>query len=200
MGVEVSYKLNIEVCDKDGKNKRIYYVKGNSFTANFIKALYSLMRSHLQGQVVNIVNTDGAERAYPYIYSTTSPVMNVDAGEGKTKYGVLYGTGTTPFDVNDYKLESLIPHGDGDNKLHYYPVNVFDLGVVENKVQFKIQRPAINNGSVAINISEIGVVAYEKEFSGTSTYFLIIRDVLDTPITVAPGQTITATYTIYTTF
>jgi len=199
MGVEIGYKLEVTVKDKDGKIVEKRKVKGNSFVKNFITALYGLMWENANDYPVNVVDTDGNERRYPYLYSNVDPIFEVTADEEMDLYGILYGTGTKAFDVNDYKLDALIPHGDGDNQLHYYSTDLLDLGVEDNKVKFKIQRPATNNGSIVINVTEIGLVAFDHARDG-DLFFLIIRDVLDQAITVNPNQTITATYTIYTTF
>jgi len=199
MGVEIGYKLVVTVKDKNGKVVEKRKVKGNSFVSNFIKALYGLMYEDACSDVIELTDIYGNSKWYPALDYQTYPIFRVTAQEGEDKYGILYGTGTTPFSVDDYKLESPIPHGDADNQLHYYSTDLLAVEIKDNRVQYGIQRPAVNNGSVAINVTEIGLIAFDVTHYD-ELWFLIIRDVLDTAITVNPNQTITATYTIYTTF
>lgn len=94
--------------------------------------------------------------------------------------GVYFGTGSTAPTVNDYVID-YIEHNDTINKVSGRSYND------ENgDTYFDIIYSYKNNNANEITIREFGI------FSGTQTVdrnFLIYRDVLDTPVTIAPGET-----------
>ena len=124
-----------------------------------------------------------------YSYNTLMPMtirpLHVD--------NVSIGTGTTPVSAEDYKLDNEITLS---NKTFSATMSVS----AEGKVTMIIIVSATNTGSEDVTITEIGLehkfgllnassVAYNSISTiGTSTV-LIARHILETPVTIAPGDT-----------
>lgn len=98
--------------------------------------------------------------------------------------GIAFGSGTTPPQKTDYKLENYITTG-----LTYSGNNTNQTDGITNWVQ------TVQNTSTAqITITEVGLFAkYYK--SGFAT-FLLTRTVLDTPVVLQPNEVKTFTITI----
>lgn len=106
--------------------------------------------------------------------------------------GVHFGTGTTAPAETDINMESRITSGlsvsssarisgTNDDGTYYYG----------NRCVLK------NTTSEQISISEIGLIGKYGYYSGVSEwtkYFLIRRDVLSSPIVIAPGESKLVTY------
>ena len=202
----LSLKYKIVIKNKDGEIIKEYEKDARSFVKNFLTALYS---SLING-TVSLVDVNGNTISNTGIIGVWSNWCNagkaswcdggtmklggagyleLNAPEGNDSYGIVVGTGTTPVSPDDYKLEQKIPHGSGDNQLYYYPCDVLDLEVEGNKVIQKIQRRFENQGSVDLDINEIGLQALVKNSSDNIYYVLIVRDVLSEPISIPSGGT-----------
>ena len=179
---------------KDGKVIKSGKGKSHSYVLNFMKIMKLLMLSTATEEL-----TDTGGNAVT-VADTDLGAVNVLGGEGDDSKGILFGTGTTAFEITDCKLASKISHGDGDNLLHYNATSVGDIDTsTPSKIRLPIQRSAVNNGSVSINVSEVGLVV-SITIGGTDYYFLIARDVLDSAISVPAGATLSWTYYIVTTY
>jgi len=131
---------------------------------------------------------------YAYLY--------VDAPEADNSFGLIAGYGTTPVSMDDYKLAYPYVHGSGQGYL-YYKTSVISLIVggettINNKtyktMTLIIQRPVENRHTDAQTITEVGLVLNYKITGGANFKLLIFRDVLDTPITLAPTEVVTLRY------
>lgn len=100
--------------------------------------------------------------------------------------GIAFGSGTTPPQKTDYKLENYITTGltySGDN------TNLTDG--VAHWVQ------TVQNTSTAqITITEVGLFSRGSEKTTDYTVFLLTRTVLDTPVVLQPNEVKTFTITI----
>ena len=102
--------------------------------------------------------------------------------------GWTVGTGNTPATANDYQLETPINSGvSGSATIN--PINDSTLNRIIKKVSIIIT----NTGSTNISINEIGFkdsiysnTAINK--SGNNAIFLLYRTVLETPVTLTPGE------------
>lgn len=103
---------------------------------------------------------------------------------GPFRRGIAFGSGTTPPQKTDYKLENYITTG-----LTYSGDNTNQTDGVVNWVQ------TVQNTSTAqITITEVGLFSkYEEGDCGT---FLLTRTVLDTPVVLQPNEVKTFTITI----
>lgn len=99
--------------------------------------------------------------------------------------GIAFGSGTTPPQKTDYKLENHITTG-----LTYSGNNTNKTDGVANWVQ------TVQNTSTAqITITEVGLFSKYSDSDGFNT-FLLTRTVLDTPVVLQPSEVKTFTITI----
>ena len=86
----------------------------------------------------------------------------------------LVGSGSTPANVNDYKLEEELP-----NINTTFNVNVSDAGT-------KVINIISNLTNSTVNISEVGIAGYVNDSTGV----LLTRTVLDEPIVLEVGDVV----------
>lgn len=99
--------------------------------------------------------------------------------------GIAFGSGTTPPQKTDYKLENYITTG-----LTYSGNNTNQTDGVTNWVQ------TVQNTSTAqITITEVGLFS-QYTFQGRAVPYLLTRTVLDTPVVLQPNEVKTFTITI----
>ena len=111
---------------------------------------------------------------------------NIDASLGNSSektFQVSIGTGTTNVEKTDYKLESIISSGytaSVEEKIINAP------STTDTSMYSIITNITNTSSSETIQFSEIGLFVYFK----TNSYrYMIAREVFDTPITLAPGET-----------
>ena len=184
-------KAYLEIYDEGGR--LLHKQECRSFLANWMRIIYYSMR----GEWIEVIAQDGGSST---IYSTSDvgEVFNVRAGAGDDMYGILVGSGTKAVEATDYCLESKIPHGSGTaGALEYGDTAVGALYVDGTRARFEITRTFTNSSGGDITISEVGlaVQGYDR-FSGKDTSPLVERTVLDSPITVPDGSSITIKYTL----
>ena len=98
-------------------------------------------------------------------------------------FQVSIGTGTTNVEKTDYKLESIISSG--------YTASVEEKIInAPSKTDTSMYNVVTNitntSSSETIQFSEIGLFVY---CNSNSFRYMIAREVFDTPITLAPGET-----------
>lgn len=97
--------------------------------------------------------------------------------------GIVFGSGTTPPQKTDYKIENHIADG-----LTYSNENTNKANNIVHWVQ-TVQ----NTSSKPITISEVGLFTADR---ATYMCFLLTRTVLDTPVVLQPNDVKTFTITI----
>jgi hypothetical protein len=113
-------------------------------------------------------------------------------------YGIILGTGTTAFDLDDYRLDAIITSGNTTGKLYYQaqvaPVTTYsgDPDFTENILHKRVFN---NNSGATITVNEVGLAFY---ISKDPYYYLMSRDVLDVPAVVLNGAQLTVTVSITT--
>lgn len=218
VGEKVSIELlrpevMLKVYDKHGRLIRDVRCESKCFVRNFVNTLYSAL-THAG---VNITLPDGTTVSRSLVY-TGSLYYNYSrythrmivyylysrAGVGDDSFGILVGTGTTPPTNDDYKLESKVPQGTGDNQLDHSETGVGDVveDTVNNVAYFELTRNFYNYGAVDITIGEVGLFVYTRLYvydarRGAVVDFaykyLVIRDT-PSPVTVPSGGTLMVTY------
>ena len=207
--LQLKYKIIVK--DKDGKTIKEYERDARSFVKNFLTALYG----SLIEQYISLVDVNGNTISNTGIIGTWSDWCNygpwcnggsmtvrslgillLNAPEGDDTYGIVVGTGTTPVTPDDYKLEQQIPHGSSDNQLYYQKTSIGAPNVSNGKVKISISRVFRNDGSVDVNINEIGLQAEVMDSSGATYKVLIVRDVLPQAEVVPGGGVLIVTYSI----
>jgi len=178
---------------KDGKVLKSGKGKAHSYVLNFMKLLRILF--YATGETLK--DDTGSDIT---VQKSNLPDVDIAPDADIDTYGILFGTGTTGFDINQYNLASKIPQGTGDNQFDYGAVSVGEVDTsTPNKIRMAIQRSAVNNGSVDINVNEVGLFI-KITIGGTDYYFMLARDKLDSTITVPAGATLSWTYYIYTAY
>jgi len=114
---------------------------------------------------------------------------------GGSNRGIQVGSGDTAMTIDDYALDTLIANGTGAGQLSYGAQSERSSIAVNSDEQkvVGITRAFTNNSGGDVTIKEVGFVAGWYYASGTNGYFLLWRKVLDTPVTLSPGET----YTVY---
>ena len=115
------------------------------------------------------------------VYSNASSLWNTLKTYCKTsKYdgfngGVAFGNGDTPVTIDDYQLS-------GEHFINF--VGSVDCVINEDFTECTWTHTLTNSGSESFTIKEVGVYA-----GNSYTYYtvLIMREVLDSPVTIAPG-------------
>ena len=114
------------------------------------------------------------------------------------EYGVIIGTGTTAFDLDDFRLDEVITSGNTTGKLYYQaqvaPVTAYsgDPDFTQNILNKRVFN---NNSGATITVNEVGLVFKD---AGYPYHILMSRDVLDTPSVVLNGAQLTVTVSITT--
>lgn len=172
--------MNIELwlhCKETGWKKRC-----DSLLANFLNILSCQMAQDTR----SIVDVNGAGTPVnPSQYQ-----LQCDAPNNNSAYGLLFGTGYTPIDIEDYKLESKIEQGVIPGYLDYGATSITPFTRVGNGGNIAIVRQVSNISGSSITIYEVGLYVFNL-----ATYACIVRE-LPGGIVVAPAQTRTFTLVI----
>ena len=187
--MNVKAYLKIKVIDENGKCTYYRRYRSRSFVANFLRQIFT----NLSGQSVNNVNTSGGS------YSTSSEgAIGVADGSNDSSYGILIGTGTSAPSIIDSNLSQVISNGSSVGQMQYGAVSV--TGAVTNTSTntgyITVTRTFTNNSGSSITVSEVGLVASSVAFN---QFYLIIHDLLPTPITVPNGSSLSISYEIQVT-
>ena len=167
-------------------------------TRNFLNLLAMVLESGNLMGCLKVLTVNGAARflsgTFGFPYSpTASFTLNATAA------GISIGTGTTPESEDDYNLEATITSGvnvvltattyGAENP--WYPFVKYDLTVT-------------NTGANPLVVTEVGykqTASVTKVIGSTSRsneVLLLDRCVLDTPVTIAPGDVGIVTYRLQT--
>jgi len=185
--------LAIELYDKSGDLLFKQKKPVRSFLYNWTKALYGLSYGDCQSQAATLKDTGGTDRAYPNLYNENRPVFRFTSVEGETTFGILVGNGTTEVTLDDYNLASKIAHGTGAGQLYYYETNTHHY-TDSDRSYLEVYRLLLNKSSSNVTVSEVGLAFYEMDVSGSTYFFLILRDLVDPAVTVEPAQTLQVKY------
>jgi len=199
MKAEIKLEYELEVRDRRGRLISRQRRRARSLLKNFAGALRGLMYEGVQGQSVTLRDTGGTNRLYPNLNlgAGTSEILGINAGAGIDAYGLQVGTGSTAVTRDDYSLAAKINHGAGAGQLTYNASTVEAVDGTPPASQFRVIRTYTNSSGGSITVREIGLVAHENRTGAPAdAYYLIIRDVLGTPIEVPDTCCLTARYII----
>jgi len=196
---EVLLEMVYTVSDKSGKIKTQKTELGHSFLQNFIIALFGFFaRYHCPDD--DLVDTGGTSRTGSPTYSTSGPaysdeVFDCNAPSTNDDFGVLIGTDDTAVDIADYALGAKIIEGSGSGQMNYGSHStVSPVSDVGNTYSYAgITRTISNNSGASITVKEVGLVWSSYWDTSATRYFLLLREVLGSPISVADGEILTVT-------
>jgi hypothetical protein len=167
----VQYKIRISSGTNNWTNATI-----RAFT--YSNAVYTA--TNTTGSVINPVTT-----ADPY---------NLITLEGDDSMGILFGTSNTAFAKTQINLGSKINHGNSAGQLFYHPVT--NSTIIENSatnsMRFLFYRAVENRSGANISISEAGL--FSKYTVSTNSRIMFDRRVVEPPVTVTNGNTVTFTW------
>lgn len=153
---------------------------------NFIATIYNGMKiTDTAGTIENesVFGNSTALSVESNLYSDTSGSYKAWA---PFKRGIAFGSGTTPPQKTDYKLENHITTG-----LTYSGNNTDETNGVVHWVQ------TVQNTSTAqITITEVGLFTKDSSYPTQCSTYLLTRTVLDTPVVLQPDEVKTFTITI----
>ncbi|MBA7568501.1 hypothetical protein ES708_10230 [subsurface metagenome] len=174
---------------KTGKVTEHRVMKSRSFVKAFLQLLFVKMAMTPTTAPIVIVDTGagaGTDRNVStkpgkgYLFITV-------AAAGLVTNGIIIGTGITPPDIADHRIETLIPHATAN----YSAMTWAAPGADATTSQFTITRNFTAVGAITVN--EIALYCQAEDTTGTMKEFMIIRDApLD--IAVGAGLTLTVNY------
>ena len=187
--MKINLYYSIDLFDaKSGKVLR----KGRKLVCHSLLGNYiaCLMRIRTDRQQYGIDVTGTLSYIAVSTYSAALYCYNTAAN---STAGLVIGTGNTAVTADDYNLEAKIIHGIGSGQMQYgkfeYEEGCFQAPKVEGgSAWFRMTRQFINNSAGSIVVKEIGLI------TSVTPYFLIVRDVLVSPVTVVDAQGIAVTY------
>ena len=153
---------------------------------NFIATMYPSMKAtDTTGTIIN--DTRFLESSIKSVSTDLYLDTSDSSLHSPFNRGIAFGSGTTPPQKTDYKLENYITTG-----LTYSGNNTNQIDGIAYWVQ------TVQNTSTAqITITEVGLFSKYSAYTG-STYstLLLTRTVLDTPVVLQPNEVKTFTITI----
>lgn len=193
-------KLHIHCkTERDGLVLTDTYQIGHSWTRNAYHVYNLMMMDSLPTTDLFTRETGGT---FPTLYLPARSVSTFYASgyynNANTKdYGIVIGTGSTAFHLDDFRLETYIAHGNTTGQLYHQaqvaPV-VSWTGSPDYEGNILHKRVFNNNSGGSITVNEVGIVYY----AASAGSFLMSRDVLDTPVAVANGAQLTITISMTT--
>lgn len=155
---------------------------------NFIATMYPAMKATATtGTINNNTNFESTDRKSIASSLYSEETSSQSLFFAPFRRGIAFGSGTTPPQKTDYKLENYITTG-----LTYSGNNTNQTDGVTNWVQ------TVQNTSTAqITITEVGLFSRCANSRGDElTPCLLTRTVLDTPVVLQPNEVKTFTITI----
>jgi len=174
---------------------------GHSWTRNAYNAYNLMMLDSIPTTYLFVRQTDGnfnTTYVVQHFYNSFSG-YGYYATANSENYGVVVGTGSTAFDLDDFRLDAVVTHGNTTGKLYYQaqiaPVTTYsgDPDFTENILHKRVYN---NNSGATITVNEVGLIYHH--YVGSGYYYLMSRDVLDTPAVVLNGAQLTVTVSITT--
>jgi len=195
--MEDSIVLAYRVMKRDIK-RCILYDSGIVPSRSIVRQFLDCLKADISQADTSGKDTTGSDVTIPRkgnIYHTCYGSHRADAGEHNDDYGILIGTSDVAPTNSDYAMGSQISDGSDVGQLNYGQMTFYDLLEEAGYIEITMARTFYNAGSDNVTVKEIGLVVHHN-FANKN--FLWIRDVLDTPVTVEPAQTLTIQYIMKT--
>ncbi len=191
-GAVPTIKVTGHLILRNAEGELIRYIdwRPNSFVANYYKYLivqnfWCFSHAVPKLGMHNTVGTYGTSEASVVNYFDFVGDLFGSAGGVD---GLVCGTGNTEEDFEDIDLDVALPNGAGANTLTYAGTtsSVIDAGALR---KVRHVRSAFNNSGGEITVREIGFFGL-----ASSSYFLLFRDVLDSPVVMANAEELEITF------
>lgn len=201
MGMNMQYRCVLK--DKHGNVKHDSgFLQSRSFVKNFMIGLAALLNHGLMPGVVRLDGntTYSAEASGNYAYN----VLRMDEYVAdQISPGIIVGSSAVPVLATNHALGNVIVAGSDPGELEYgynVPWSAPFWNETEQELEMFLNRAFTNASGATIQINEIGLISWIQYSTGSSTYYfdyLIARDVLDSTLNVADGDTVNIQYRIY---
>jgi len=180
--------IELEVRDKDGKLIDSRAEEAHTWVKVFLVVLNAQM---YYGSKPGLQDTNGT------LGNCTNwdVNFNVRAPAGDNTFGIVVGTSSLAYSIDQFKLDSQITHGTGSGQMMHGDVTVEDVQSTSGGYLFRVIRVFTNNSGSSITVKEIGLYAKVK-MGGSETRGMLARDVLSSPITVPSGSSLTVRYIV----
>jgi len=188
MGVKAYLKLTVR--DREGRVVKHLEIESRSFLLNLIRVFKALFARQHDMSVTLPDGGSGRFDAYCQVGASTKTTnwwCHLMAPKEDDSYGIVVGLGTRAVAIDDYNLESKIPHGTTAGKLYYYDVKSEAVSVEGSVMKFKVKRFFDEHAGSSVNVNEVGLIAFHRctdDNGDTQIKFLIARDVLPSTVTV----------------
>jgi len=190
---EVGATIELIVKDKNGKiTDHRGPMRSRSFTRQFLELLWIQALQIPENSLYQVRDTGNVLRAI----CESAKTFTCDAGIGVVTLGIIVGTGNTAPTIDDYVIETPIPHDavpPTAGALQYGAVAFGAPASDATTSRFTITRDFSNNSGGAITVNEIGLYV-EGYVYNITYYFMTIRDVIGGGLAVPNGQTLTINY------
>ncbi|MBA7677893.1 hypothetical protein ES703_86159 [subsurface metagenome] len=191
---EVGAVLELTVKNKQGKVTEHRIMRSKSFVRQFLEMLWLQavpIEEDLLYELRDINNV-----LLPI--SESSWNFGCVAAAGELDVGIIVGTDSTPPDIDDYAIETLIDHDAAPptaGRLAYSDQVIAVPASDATTSQFTITRDFVNASGGAITVNEIAlyVKGFIMRWSDWFT-FMLIRDVIGGGVAVPAGETLTVNY------
>jgi hypothetical protein len=193
--------IGLKVHDRDGVLVFDDVQRGHSWTRNFYNALAMRamfvvpVNTNFGAGYISAKETNGSiNGTYSQLLLQADKLHSVNFYSSPAGYaqGIVVGTGDTAFNVEQYALAAIIPHGTGAGQFSYVAGNAV-VQTYASKVWKAIYSRVMNNNSGgSITVKEAGIY---PNFSSSITWMLE-RSVLAPTVPVPNGAQLTVTYEI----
>jgi hypothetical protein len=170
---------------------------------SFVRNLLALLGGWFSAGGFYITNNQPISDGYEPVRLTDSrqsvayrSIIIANAPAGNDTFGIVVGSGSAPVGWSDYNLASKTPHS--STGLAYGSSTYTGITDEPNGGLFRIVRTFTNNGATPVTITEVGLVLGIHSTNPLlyPAPVLIARDLLSTPVTIAPNATATIRYII----
>ena len=186
---------NLKIRNPDGVIIREIESESHSWVMGFIDLLFFVMRA-TDSPSFTMTDINGLTRELDWYSNFMDRFFSMKYG-GLT--GPVVGTGDTAEDISDYALASLINSGSSAGELGYGTVVVFAPSTEGTYRRVLVTRTFTNQSGGSIEVKEAGLHAAGRvqiDSSHSTSTFMILRDVLVTPLTVVDANSLDVTYDI----
>ena len=175
------------------------FLNGKQIEGFDLREGHSWVRNAYNGQAFALLNATAAGGTFGDGFlnnKTTGGSLSTGmigwnwAGGASAVTGIVVGTGSTAWTFEDYKLDTLIAHGNSADQLSYTATDTRTDAFVGDVVTTTATRTFNNNSGGAIEINEVGL------YTGIGGTSMLNRDVLVSPVSVPDAGQLVVTYQI----
>ena len=195
-GDNVEVFLHVYNYNAGGRLTQRLIQRSDSFLPNFSGMLYSQFTCPFNGYGASGSGptTSGANEVFINDYYGWLEVeaFCTNDSSNDSSYGIQVGTGTAANSTSTYALAAQIPNGTTSGQLVY---GLHSYSWSTGATSTIVYRLFSNSSDASITVNEVGLV-WASNYSGNPYRFIMLRDVLSSPVTIANGASTTFQYTI----